>query len=93
MLRNNGSFWSVVHEPFMARDITREDLRQLVLRGLERTQGNYKSLVRLFNMPPQDYKRFLNFLRKYQCQMPFQRFRAGAFPPVAEATEPVAQRV
>jgi DNA-binding NtrC family response regulator len=88
MLKNNDSFWGVVHEPFMARDITREDLRQLVLRGLERTQGNYKSLVRLFNMPPQDYKRFLNFLRKYQCQMPFQRFRAGH-----PASEPVAADV
>ena len=93
MVRNSGCFWSVVHEPFMARDITREDLRQLVLRGLERTQGNYKSLVRLFNMPPQDYKRFLNFLRKYQCQMPFQRFRAGAFAPAAEAAESALQRV
>ena len=33
--------------------------------GLEHTRGNYKALVQLFNMEPQDYKRFLNFLRKY----------------------------
>jgi hypothetical protein len=26
-------------------------------------------------MPPEDYKRFLNFLRKYQCHVPFQQFR------------------
>ena len=26
-------------------------------------------------MAPEDYKRFLNFLRKYQCHVPFQRFR------------------
>jgi transcriptional regulator with GAF, ATPase, and Fis domain len=77
MIRTKESFWAVVYEPFMARDITRDDLRQLVLRGLEHMQGSYKGLVRLFNMPPQDYKRFLNFLRKYQCQMPFQPFRAG----------------
>ena len=95
MLKHGDTFWSVAHEPFMARDITREDLRQLVLQGLERTQGNYKSLVRLFNMPPQDYKRFLNFLRKYHCQMPFQRFRAGLprpEPPTAETAAPSAQR-
>jgi len=77
MIRAKESFWAVVYEPFMSRDITRDDLRQLVLRGLEHMQGSYKGLVRLFNMPPQDYKRFLNFLRKYQCQMPFQPFRAG----------------
>jgi hypothetical protein len=33
-------------------------------------------LVQLFNMAPQDYKRFLSFLRKHDCHLPFQRFRA-----------------
>jgi hypothetical protein len=32
-------------------------------------------LVGSFNMPPEDYKKFLNFLRKYQCHVPFQSFR------------------
>jgi len=31
--------------------------------------------VQMFNMPEADYKRFLNFLRKHDCQMPFQKFR------------------
>ena len=43
--------------------------------GLEHTRGNYKLLVTTFNMPPEDYKKFLNFLRKYQCHVPFQGFR------------------
>jgi hypothetical protein len=33
-------------------------------------------LVELFNMPQDDYKRFLSFLRKHDCHLPFQRFRA-----------------
>jgi two-component system response regulator AtoC len=70
------SFWSVVYEPFMSRDLTREDLRSIISRGLERTGGSYKALVRSFNLEPEDYKRFLNFLRKYECHMPFQRFRS-----------------
>jgi hypothetical protein len=32
--------------------------------------------VQLFNMPGEDYKRFLSFLRKHDCHLPFQRFRA-----------------
>jgi hypothetical protein len=28
-------------------------------------------------MEPADYKRFLNFLRKHQCHMPFQQFRTS----------------
>ncbi len=75
MLHGGESFWEVAYEPFMSRDLTRDDLRFLVRGGLEETRGNYKALVQLFNMPPNDYKRFLNFLRKYGCHMPFQRFR------------------
>jgi DNA-binding NtrC family response regulator len=69
------SFWSEVYEPFMARDVTRHQLREVVRLGLEHTRGNYKMLVTLFNMPPGDYKKFLGFLRKYQCHVPFQHFR------------------
>jgi transcriptional regulator with PAS, ATPase and Fis domain len=75
MLLGGESFWEVAYEPFMSRDLTRDDLRFLVRGGLEETRGNYKALVQLFNMPQTDYKRFLNFLRKYGCHMPFQRFR------------------
>ena len=78
-LVNGGeSFWSCVYAPFMSRDLTRDDLRAIVRRGLERTSGNYKVMVELFNMPGDDYKRFLGFLRKYQCHMPFQQFRSAA---------------
>jgi DNA-binding NtrC family response regulator len=77
ILLRGESFWDVAYEPFMSRDLTREDVRHLVRVGLEQTRGNYKALVQLFNMEPQDYKRFLNFLRKYGCHMPFQRFRVA----------------
>ena len=69
------SFWSSVYEPFMARDLTRADVRYIVSAGLQHTRGNYKMLIEFFNMAPTDYKRFLNFLRKHQCHMPFQQFR------------------
>jgi transcriptional regulator with GAF, ATPase, and Fis domain len=76
MLKSQESFWSAVYPQFMSRDITRTDLRRVVQIGLERTSGNYRSLVQLFNMPVEDYKRFLSFLRKHDCHLPFQRFRA-----------------
>jgi DNA-binding NtrC family response regulator len=75
IVKGGASFWSEAYEPFMARDLTRRDLRQLVRLGLEHTYGNYKLLVTSFNMPPEDYKKFLSFLRKYQCHVPFQGFR------------------
>jgi transcriptional regulator with PAS, ATPase and Fis domain len=78
LINGGESFWSCVYTPFMSRDLTRDDLRTIVRKGLERTSGNYKVMVELFNMPADDYKRFLGFLRKYQCHMPFQQFRSAA---------------
>jgi DNA-binding NtrC family response regulator len=85
VVQDGQSFWSVVYEPFMSRDLTRDDLRALITLGLEHTRGNYKMLVTLFNLAPGDYKRFLNFLRKYQCHVPFQGFRMlRSDPPLRE---------
>jgi DNA-binding NtrC family response regulator len=100
MAKQRESFWSVVYPAFMARDLTRNDLRLIVRKGLQETAGSYKMLVELLNMHPTDYRRFLSFLRKHGCHVPFQRFRtiqpwhrdvpAGTFPAprVAEHSQP-----
>jgi hypothetical protein len=31
--------------------------------------------VQMFSMQEADYKRFLNFLRKHDCQIPFKEYR------------------
>jgi len=76
MVKHRESFWSAVHAAYMVRDLTRKDVRAIITRGLQETAGNYKMLVELFNMDRGDYKRFLNFLRKHNCQLPFADFRA-----------------
>jgi hypothetical protein len=73
----------------MSRDLTRDDLRQLVRRGLTHTHGSYRQLTTLFNLPPTDYKSLLNFLRKHDCHVPYKPFRTisgGAVPAPAETT-------
>jgi hypothetical protein len=47
------------------------------------TRGSYKGLAQLFNVPS-DYKRLLNFLRKYHCHLPIHEFRASAPASIAE---------
>nr|AHN98016.1 transcriptional regulator [uncultured bacterium lac193] len=69
------SFWTVVYPLYMQREITRGNVRDLVRKGLEDARGNYKIVARLFNMEQHDYKRFLNFLRKHDCQLPFKEYR------------------
>jgi DNA-binding NtrC family response regulator len=87
------SFWSVVYPAFMARDLTRRDLRQLVTEGLAQRSGNYRMFLQDLHIPHDDYKKFLSFLRKYQCHEEFQQaVRAGRQPKKAtRSPEPVAE--
>jgi hypothetical protein len=66
---------------FLARDITRCDLRELVRRGLKETRGRYKSLLTLFGMSGDDYRRFMNFLAAHDCGVAVREFRKGESSP------------
>jgi two-component system response regulator AtoC len=75
LVEDRESFWSAVYPLYMQREITRGNVRDLVRKGLEDARGNYKIVAKLFNMEQRDYKRFLNFLRKHDCQLPFKEYR------------------
>lgn len=75
MAHTDDSFWTVVHAPFMKRELTRRTVRNLVRLGLEQTRGNYRIVTRMFNMPPEDYKKFLHFLRAHDCHLPYMDYR------------------
>jgi transcriptional regulator with PAS, ATPase and Fis domain len=75
LLEERVSFWTLVYPLYMQREITRSNMQDLIRKGLMEARGNYKIVTRLFNMDPGDYKKFLNFLRKHDCQVPFKEFR------------------
>ncbi len=75
LIDDRESFWTAVYPLYMQREITRGNVRDLVRKGLENARGNYKIVAKLFNMEQREYKRFLNFLRKHDCQLPFQEYR------------------
>jgi transcriptional regulator with PAS, ATPase and Fis domain len=81
MLTERMSFWSAVYDPFMAHDLTRDDVMRLVRVGLERSRGSMPLLVQLFNMDMSELDRFLRFLRKYQCLFPQHRAVLRTAPP------------
>ena len=69
MVQNGESFWTAVYAPFMARDLTRDDVRAIIREGLLRTRGGYKAVAALFNVAA-DHRRLVSFLRKYACHLP-----------------------
>jgi transcriptional regulator with PAS, ATPase and Fis domain len=77
-LVNGGySFWAHIHPLFLARDITRHDIRELVRRGLRTTRGSYRGLLGLFGMEASEYQRFHNFLAAHECKVDYREFRLG----------------
>jgi transcriptional regulator with PAS, ATPase and Fis domain len=78
LVKDGKPFWASVYPMYMNREITRNDMRALLHKGLEEARGNYTIVLRLFNMDPKDYKRFLNFLRKHDCRLPFKEYRKAS---------------
>ncbi len=75
LIEDRESFWGCVYPLYMDREITRGTLREVVRKGLEASHGNYRIVARMFNLQSREYKRFLNFLRKHDCQLPFKEYR------------------
>jgi DNA-binding NtrC family response regulator len=87
------TFFDHVYPLFLQRDITRHDLRELVKLGLARVSGNYRTLVALFGILPEDYKRFLNFLQHHDCTVDYHPFRQGQSVPPEAPPRPLRSRV
>ena len=68
LLRGEGSFWEVVYQPYMDRDLARADVRALVARGLTAARGSYKTLRIVFGVAEDDYERFMDFLRHHRLK-------------------------
>jgi two-component system response regulator AtoC len=68
MVEAGDSFWTAVHRRFTSHDLTRDDLRVLVARGLARTGGDYASVAALFNVPTHEHRRFRTFLTRHGCR-------------------------
>jgi hypothetical protein len=49
----------------------------IVRQALLETSGNYRAVLQVLGMPPNDYKRFLNFLSTHACNVDFREFRSG----------------
>ncbi len=76
MVDGQADFWDDVRDVYLRRDLTRDDLRQIVSLGLEACGGSYQRLVHYFGLPREEYKKFLSFLSNHGCKVDFRPFRA-----------------
>lgn len=66
-MQRGESFWDIVKKPFLERELSKEEVKRIVFKGLERTEtGSYKELCKLFNISSHDYKKFISFLHRHK---------------------------
>jgi transcriptional regulator with PAS, ATPase and Fis domain len=56
------NFWTVIKEPYLERDLNREEVKTILRKGLLEAGGKYVKLVELFHLDPKDYNLFMSFL-------------------------------
>ncbi len=68
LLVGEGTFWDLVHAPFLDRDLNREQVREIIAGGLERSGKSYKRLLSLFGIAQEDYPKFMDVLRHHRLK-------------------------
>jgi transcriptional regulator with GAF, ATPase, and Fis domain len=62
------TFWSAVYEPFMDRELNRDEVRSIVAEGLKRANWSYKRALLVFGVSPEEYLKFMDFLRHHRLK-------------------------
>lgn len=82
LVANEVTFWDDVYRRFLDRDLTRQDVRDLIVLGLRRTDGQYMQLLPLLRIGPvgdrRVYKRFMNFLAAHDLVIDYRPYRSLA---------------
>jgi transcriptional regulator with GAF, ATPase, and Fis domain len=68
LVGREGTFWTLVHEPYLDRELKRTEVREVIKQGLGRTRGSYKKLLELFGVAPEDYLKLMDFLRHHKLK-------------------------
>lgn len=70
MVEEGRSFWEVVHQPFLRRELNRREVKEIIELGIKKAGTSYKRLQILFNAGDgnKDYKKFIDFLRNFELQ-------------------------
>lgn len=67
-MKSGTSFWDAVKEPFLNRDLNRDQVKAIIARGLNETNGKHISLMDLFNIDKKQYKKFMKFLYRNELK-------------------------
>ena len=62
------TFWEGIYQPFLNRDLNREQVRTVIADGLRESGGSYRRLLEFFGLPLSDYQKMMAFLRHHNLK-------------------------
>ena len=68
MVKGSLTFWKVIHEPYLDRELNRSQVRDVISQGLLHARGSYRRMNMLFNVRPDHYQKFMDFLRHHRLK-------------------------
>ncbi len=68
MVKERKSFWEIIQRPYLERELNRDQVRFIISIGLKETGGSYKKLLPLFSISPDQYLKFMDFLRHHRLK-------------------------
>jgi len=61
-------FWAAIHQPYLDRELNREQVRAVIARGLQASGGSFVRLLPILGVDRDDYGKFMDFLRHHRLK-------------------------
>lgn len=69
MVEGRGTFWDVLHQPFLRRDLSRSEMRATIDYALTHlSRGSYKRMLAAFGVADDQYLKAMDFLRHHSLK-------------------------
>jgi len=67
-MESGKNFWEVVKEPFMNRELNRDEAKMIIARALRKANGSYINAMEFLNLRRWEYKKFMKFIHNNRLQ-------------------------
>lgn len=68
MASGDVDFWAAIHQPYLDRELNREQVRAVIARGLQASGGSFVRLLPILGVDRDDYGKFMDFLRHHRLK-------------------------
>ncbi len=68
VVQGGANFWETVCQPYLNRELNRDQVRAIVRKGLDKSRGSYRRMLDVLHLPSSDYQKLMDFLRHHDLK-------------------------